>query len=82
MLMSYRGTYKTRGLEANCSGCCILSNFSPYLSFLAVGLFKSIAEVSTLSLLLLIPKLKELPFACDGIAISTATRQDVTDSEV
>jgi len=38
--------------------------------------------VNALSLLLLIPKLKELPFACDDTAISTATRQDVTDSEV
>lgn len=38
--------------------------------------------MNALSLLLLLPKLKELAFAGDDIAISTATRQDVTNSEV
>lgn len=38
--------------------------------------------MNTLSLLLLLSKLKELAFAGDGIAIATATRQDVTNSKV
>lgn len=37
--------------------------------------------MNTLSLLPLLPKAKGLAFG-DGIAIATATRQDVTDSEV
>lgn len=38
--------------------------------------------MNTLSLLLLLPQVEALAFAGDGTAISTATRQDVTNSEV
>lgn len=70
----------TFGLEANLLWSSFsLLIFPPYLGWL-VGWEPPVSEGVIFAAAL--PQLREGAFAGDGIAISTATRQDVTDSEV